>query len=344
MENTPDVPALTRNPSLRAELLTYLKQPEVLAAADRGTLNLPARFLATSATSFSPRGLARPGNRPFRALFAPSDFDRVALDGYRTVTTGAALLRRLDGATCTGCHQSRTLAGFHHLGLEDDGPRGFTLTSGMSPHLEEDLRRRNEYVSTLATGATPEEFRPIPERQGVGRGFGAPCGLGDPGFADWNCDEGLTCQKQEDSEIGVCTGKPEIGSACEYGTLTPGPRPHRDRIDALTRHECDAGHTCIKNFSGFPQGTCGAPCEETGASGACADFLDVDGFQNCLRGRKPFDDCAREFVFKTGLRSCDAEHPCRQDYVCARTSEGRDACVPPYFVYQLRLDGYPFAR
>jgi hypothetical protein len=344
MENMPDVAALERDPSLRAELLSYLKQADVLAAVDRGTLNLPERFLAKRATSFSPRGLARPDNRPFRSLFAPSDFDGVALDGYRTITTGAALLRRLDGASCTGCHQSRTLAGFHHLGLDEEGPRGFTLTSGMSPHLEDDLVRRREYVATLAGGGTPDEFRPLPERQGAGRGFGAPCGLGDRGFAEWTCDTGLTCRKQEDPEIGVCTGKPDIGAACEYGTVVPGNKPHRDRIEDLTRHACTSGHVCIKNFSGFPQGTCGSSCDEAGDAGTCAELLDVDGFQNCLRGRKPFDTCAREFVLETGLRACDAENPCRQDYVCARTAEGRDACVPPYFVYQLRLDGYPLKK
>jgi hypothetical protein len=50
-------------------------------------------------------------------------------------------------------------------------------------------------------------------------------------------------------------------------------------------------------------------------------------------------------VFRTGLRSCDASHPCRQDYVCAKgPKEGSGTCVPPYFVYQLRLDGYPLKR
>ena len=344
LENTPDVAALKRDPALRGELLAHLKRPEVLAAADRGTFTLPERFLAKNATSFSPRGLARPGNRPFRSLFAPKDFEDVELTRYDNVSSGAALLRRLDGATCTGCHQSRTLAGFHHLGLDQEGPRGFTLTSGMSPHLEAELTRRHAYVTALAAGHAPDDFRPFPERQGVGRGFGAPCGLGDPGFADWTCDAGLTCRKQEDPEIGVCVAAPAVGSACEYGTLSPGNRPDRDRIQDLTRHECAAGHTCVKNFSGFPQGTCATLCQETGDEGACADFLDVDGFQSCLRARKPFDDCAREFVVEMGLAACDAAHPCRQDYVCAKTAAGRDACVPPYFVYQLRLDGYPLKK
>jgi hypothetical protein len=74
----------------------------------------------------------------------------------------------------------------------------------------------------------------------------------------------------------------------------------------------------------------------------CGRFLDVDGYQDCLRRKLPNDQCAQRFVFDTGLRRCDAVQRCRQDYVCVRTeSEGVGACVPPYFVYNLRNDGYP---
>ena len=58
-----------------------------------------------------------------------------------------------------------------------------------------------------------------------------------------------------------------------------------------------------------------------------------------------FAGCAEKHVFGAGLRACDAENPCRQDYVCIRSrTPGVGACVPPYFVYQLRLDGYPLMR
>jgi hypothetical protein len=42
------------------------------------------------------------------------------------------------------------------------------------------------------------------------------------------------------------------------------------------------------------------------------------------------------------LPTCSAERPCRDDYECARVpgaEPGTGACVPPYFVFQLRLDG-----
>ncbi len=40
-----------------------------------------------------------------------------------------------------------------------------------------------------------------------------------------------------------------------------------------------------------------------------------------------------------GLRACDDQNPCRDDYVCARAAHG-GACLPPYFVFQLRVDGH----
>jgi hypothetical protein len=320
-----------------------LKQAAVLSDVDRGTLRLPDRFLAKRATSYAPRGLSRVHNRPFKELFREQDFADVSLEPYRTIQSPAALLRRLDGESCVGCHQSRSIAGFHHVGRDGaDTPAFNALFDGSSSHLRADLERRAVYVKAVAAGGAPDEFRPIPEKQGVGNGEGAPCGLGDRGFADWTCNEGFRCSKVEDAEVGVCLAEGALGSPCEYGTMLPNARPHRDRIGNLTKYACGAAQTCDTNFSGFPEGACSATCSARLAGGSCADFLDVDGFQNCLRSRGKFDACAEKFVFGAGLPACDGDHACRQDYVCARTrKQGVGACVPPYFIYQLRLDGYP---
>jgi hypothetical protein len=112
----------------------------------------------------------------------------------------------------------------------------------------------------------------------------------------------------------------------------------------VVKTACGAQQTCDTNFQGFPLGSCDTSCRADVPSRACSDFLDVDGFQNCLRGRLPLEQCSEQHVFKTGLRSCDAKSPCRQDYVCVRGEGATGACVPPYFVYQLRLDGYPLPR
>ena len=344
MENMPDVPRLTRNGALRAALLEELSRPEVLSAIDRGTLQLDSRFLATAASSFSPRGLGRLGNRPFSELFGEDAFRALDLSGYENIRSPAALLRRLDSASCVGCHQSKSIAGFHHVGQDDVDVAPFNaLFTGSSSHLIADLERRRHYVAALAAGEVPDERRPSPERQGGGAEEGAPCGLGDPGFAAWQCAPGFECTKVEDPVVGTCLKTGMLGAPCEYGTLRVSAVAHRDQVEGVSQHACGSGQACSTNFSGFSEGACTTTCGQRGAS--CADFLDVDGFQNCLRGRETFAACASRFVEPVGVPSCDAEHPCRQDYVCARTQNpAAGACIPPYFVYQLRLDGYPLKR
>jgi hypothetical protein len=346
MENMPDVAALAKSPSLRSDLLAHLKKAEVLEDIDQGTLTLPERFLANKAVSVAPRGLSRVHNRPFRKLFDEGDFAGIALDAYQTIRSPAALLRRLDAASCVGCHQSRSIAGFHHVGLDPaETPTFNALLSGSSSHLNGDLARRRAYVEALASGAAVDEFRPFPERQGADGKEGAPCGLGDTGFAGWTCATGFTCTRVEDPEVGICLAEAVIGAPCEYGTMTKNARPHRDQISALESHACGPAQMCDTNFQGFPQGACSGRCDSRIPGASCADFLDVDGFQNCLRSKLPFDRCARDFVLAVAAAECDSQRACRQDYVCARTrKDGAGACLPPYFVYQLRLDGYPIMR
>ena len=343
MENMPDVEALLRDASLRADLLAHLRSTEALEALDRGTLALPDRYLTTHATSVAPRGSTRTNNRPFARIFNADDFADLDLGGYQTIQSPRALLRRLDGASCTGCHQSRSIAGFHHVGRDpEDAPAWRSLLSGSSTHLEADLERRRAYVAAVANGARPDEFRPIPERQGIPGVEGAPCGLGDPGFADWTCADGLACLALEDDEIGICASEPGLGSPCELGTPVPHDVPHRERVRAMSRRPCGQQQHCNPNIAGFPLGFCTSSCADVGPDGACAAFLDVDTFQACLRASYPSEICASQYVLDVGVPACNRDHPCRQDYVCARTeTQGRGACVPPYFVFPLRLDGYP---
>ncbi|HEU5074420.1 MAG TPA: hypothetical protein VFU02_09610, partial [Polyangiaceae bacterium] len=345
MENMPDVARLGRDAGLRAELLAFLRKPTTLQTVDAGVLQLPDRFLARRAISVAPRGLARPANRPFRQLFAPSDFADLDLGGTRTLRSGVALLRRLDGHSCVGCHQSRSIAGFHHVGNDSEStPDYAALHSGLSAHLQAELVRREDYVGALARGDHPEEFRPIPERQGLGAEHGAPCGLGDSGLSEWSCAAGFRCVALEDREVGACFAEGSLGAPCEYGEMLARGRSASDRVTNVTRRACGAAMACATNFSGFPQGSCDTSCSSEVPDRACSDFLDVDGFQNCLRSRQPVAECARKHVFETGLRACDAARPCRQDYVCARVTPEQGACLPPYFVYPLRLDGYPLRR
>ena len=54
-----------------------------------------------------------------------------------------------------------------------------------------------------------------------------------------------------------------------------------------------------------------------------------------------FGDCIKRNSTPAAVRSCDEARPCRDDYVCARSASGTGACMPPYFLFQLRVDGHP---
>ncbi|NUO54231.1 MAG: hypothetical protein HOV80_35745 [Polyangiaceae bacterium] len=343
MENMPDVAALSKDAALRDELIAYLRTPEALAAIDEGTLRVPERFLATSARSVSPRGLTRGGNRPFSEVLSEKDVQGFDLSKYSSIGSPKALLRRLDGLSCVGCHQSRSIAGFHHVGNDKKtDPAWSSLVRGSSTHLIADLDRRRAYVEAVASRKKPEERRPAAEAQGQDGGFGAPCGLGDPGFASLRCGSGFTCVKLEDPDVGVCLDDQPVGGPCEVGTMLPGASPKKDYVRALERRSCGPSLGCSPNINGFPLGACAATCKDVGDSGRCIDFVDIDGLQACLRVGKEAAWCAERYVVERVDRACDAAHPCRQDFVCARTDDPeKGACVPPYFVFPLRADGYP---
>ncbi|WP_434045004.1 MULTISPECIES: hypothetical protein [Sorangium] len=62
--------------------------------------------------------------------------------------------------------------------------------------------------------------------------------------------------------------------------------------------------------------------------------------EGCLARGTLFTECLSRHVAPAGLRRCSTEEPCREDYVCARTGSGESACIPPYFLFQLRVDGH----
>ena len=350
LANTPDVARLRKQPALLAELTTWLRDPATLARIDAGTAVLPAHLAATRASSLSPRGLARRANRPFLQLLPAPALAKLqpALDlgGRSTIATPAALLRRLDDFTCMGCHQSRGLAGFHLLGVDAPGQPD-ALAVAASPHLLADLARRRAIVASFADGGSPELSRPPSDRAARGdSGPGAHCGLGDPGFASWTCDPGLTCVAHDapadDASVGVCVAATaQVGDACEHGAIRPNPDPRRDRLPGARQSACAEGSVCNTSPVGFPGGMCTADCGSLPAGATCGAIAILRDFNACLARRTPFPRCLADNVTPAGLRACDDATPCRDDYICARTPSGAGACIPPYFLFQLRVDGHP---
>ncbi|WP_437279109.1 hypothetical protein WME90_00710 [Sorangium sp. So ce375] len=347
LENTPDVARLSRDRAQRERLRAWLSAPENLARLDNGTALLPEEFLATKALSATPHGLARRANRPFRVLFEPRDFAGLDFGRLSRVRSPEGLLRRLDQMTCPGCHQSGSVAGFHLLGQEPPGRVHDALFTVESAHLAGDLPRRRAVVEAIARGAAPDYEVPYPERgDGTRGGYGARCGLGDPSFADWGCGEGLVCSAydaplEDRATVGVCLpATPEVGDPCQVGAVVAHADPHRDRASPPQEGACPLAAVCNTSPVGFPGGMCTGSCVGLPEEGVCGAIAVLDPFNRCLARGTVFTECLSRHVTPAGLRRCSGEAPCREDYVCARTSSGEGACIPPYFLFQLRVDGH----
>jgi hypothetical protein len=342
LENTPDVARLRADPKLRQQLLVWLRTSDALRGADQGTVRLPDEFLATVATSVAPHGLARARNRPMSALFEPKDFDGMALAGSETFASAEGLLRRLDGLSCPGCHQTRSVAGFHFLGDDDASRRADVIAVPHSPHFEEDRGRRVHYFAEMLLGRTPDERRPPAERMGGGE-YGAHCGLlPNSDYARWGCDAGLSCQRLGDDEVGVCL--PEArgpGDVCEVGRMNPSFDARRDSMRLESVSTCPSGF-CERNGVGFPSGMCSGGCDDLPPSATCGNIAILDAFNTCLARQTPFEQCILDASRPGALRKCSLAEPCREDYVCARLPSGEGGCIPPYFLFQMRVDGHVF--
>ena len=327
-----------------------------VAAIDAGSALVPEKFLATRAVSVSPRGLLHLANRPFSRYFSDpaTAFREVALATARLTKTPELLLRRLDEGTCVGCHQSRGVAGFHLLGEERDRARTFNaLAVGHSPHLAAELPWRAEVLAAALRDRAP---RPRPfsgHMEGAGVA-GADCGL-DGGFASWTCAPGLVCRDLQKGSLGVCVtqGGGGPGDPCESVTTQPSTRPEgatvtRDAPDpscpAVTKD--NAGRPfCAPNWLGFTGGMCSAYCAHSGEihGGAVCAPLPTEGYESdCFYSQEPVERCLRRHFVLALVATCDAHRACRDDYACTRVvgaPEGVGACVPPYFVFQVRVDG-----
>lgn len=346
LENTIDVERLQKNAALRSELATWLRDPASLRAIDDGVPVVPEKFLSRRAVSVTPHGLARRANRPYRTLFDPNPFRDVDLSQYVTIRSPAALVRRLDALSCPGCHQSRSIAGFHLLGVEAESDRVDAVQVPMSPHFHSELERRRDYVLAVARGETPDERRPPPERGSKDDGIGAHCGLGDPGFTAWTCAAGLRCTSLSDDEVGECVTAeaPSVGDPCEHGPVTVSTNPKRDRIRLSAPVACAGARVCEANSVGFPNGMCAGACDALPEGARCGGIPLLAEFNGCLARGVSFERCIAENTRPGALRACGFHTPCRDDYVCARqgaASDGAGVCMPPYFLFQLRVDGHP---
>ncbi|MDF2692538.1 MAG: hypothetical protein K0S65_921 [Labilithrix sp.] len=350
LENTPreDLDA-NEQKALASWITTNVK------GIDQGTAKLPGQFLAPKTTSVSPKGLARGQNRPFAVYFGKEGerLPEIDLGGASLATTKTALVRRLDTMTCNGCHQSQGVAGFHALGTDRKETSDVNaLIDGVSAHSRAQLVFRKEDLASLARGSMA--LAPIPfAEKGSNGGYGTACGLGDPGFASWKCDAGFTCSDHNGDDLGICVsaGKREAGEACEEADVSFSADPHADKVTMGPVLACElpggrAGR-CVRsggNPGGFPTGMCSGSCTNLGkVEGDAICGLSVPtGFNDCIGRGGPFAECVAGGS-KQYRKACSADAPCGPDYVCSAVPNappGVGACLPPYFIFQARVDGH----
>ena len=88
---------------------------------------------------------------------------------------------------------------------------------------------------------------------------------------------------------------------------------------------------------------CSGPCDPKDPNGTCGGIAILSDFNSCLAAKKPFGECLAKHTRPGNLRTCSAQQACRDDYICAQAEgrpEGQGACIPPYFLFQMRVDGH----
>ena len=238
LENQIDRDRILADENLKRDFKAWVLHPRHFAQLDRGTLLLPEQFVAKGAITETPAGFAPSSQQPTfgltegegaNAVFTKTDIvtalekaasNGVALQNIRSV---GGFERRLNDLTCSGCHQTRGIGGFHFPGVDwmAAKPSNSTVVPA-SPHFFGDQIRRRDILDALASGKKPDYSRGFPSRPQLrgntelagteySDGWGAHCYQQRPKTADndasfraWTCAKGLACQVSGDSRMGMC--------------------------------------------------------------------------------------------------------------------------------------------
>ena len=241
LENQIDRERILADAKLKREFKAWLLDPAHFRELDRGTILIPPEFLATGAIAATPVGFAASNLQPAFGLvqgdgaaadpvFKESDVVaalKKATEGgtaLQNIRSLAGFERRLNDMTCSGCHQTRGIGGFHFPGVDwmAAKPSNSTVVPA-SPHSFGDQIRRRDILTAVRDGRSPDYSRGFssrPQLRGSTElagteyddGWGAHCYLQRPNAADndrsfrsWTCAEGLACQVAgQTSRMGMC--------------------------------------------------------------------------------------------------------------------------------------------
>jgi hypothetical protein len=241
LENQIDRDRILADAKLGREFKAWLLDPTHFSELDRGTVLIPDKFLATGAIAPTPVGFSASNLQPAFGLvqgdeakaepvFSENDvvaaLKKAAEDGttLQNIRSVAGFERRLNDMTCAGCHQTRSIGGFHFPGVDwmAAKPDNSTVVPA-SPHFFGDQVRRRDILTALRDGRRPDYSRGFSSRPQLrgsselagteyGDGWGAHCYVrhanaadDDKSFKSWSCAEGLACQPQGGaSRVGMC--------------------------------------------------------------------------------------------------------------------------------------------
>jgi hypothetical protein len=242
LENQIDRTRILSDDKLRREFKAWLLDPTHIAELDRGTILIPQQFLASFAIAATPVGFAPSDLQPAFGLVQGDDakatepvfgandvvaaLDQAAASGESlpNIRSVAGFTRRLNDITCSGCHQTRGIGGFHFPGVDWMAARPDNSTVvPASPHFFGDQIRRRDILTSLRDGKRPDftrGFSSRPQLRGSTEiagteyqdGWGAHCYVqgsnaadNDSSFGSWTCAEGLACQAVDKaSRMGMC--------------------------------------------------------------------------------------------------------------------------------------------
>ncbi|MDA9525193.1 hypothetical protein XI06_34035 [Bradyrhizobium sp. CCBAU 11434] len=240
LENQIDRERILADDALRHDFKAWLLEPANLREFDRGTVLIPEKYLAKAAVALTPAGLDASTLQPeFGLVEGEGNSDPVFTDNdvvgalkqaaargiaMENIRSVAGFQRRLNDVTCSGCHQTRGIGGFHFPGVDwlTEGASNATIVPA-SPHFFGDQLRRRDILTAFASGKRPDfsrGFASRPQTRGSAElagteyqdGWGAHCslqnegsGTADKSFTSWTCAKGLTCQAAAaSSRIGMC--------------------------------------------------------------------------------------------------------------------------------------------
>jgi hypothetical protein len=241
LENQIDRDRLLADKELARDFKAWLLDPAHLAELDRGTIVVPDRFLQRSAVAPTPVGFAPSKLQPAFGLVAGEDgtsnplfsendvvsaLAKAAQHGttLQNIRSAAGFERRLNDMSCSGCHQTRGIGGFHFPGVDwmAAKPSNTTVVPA-SPHFFGDQVRRRDILNAFASDKTPDfsrGFASRPQARGsielagteYDNGWGAHCYVrgakpanNDKSFGGWTCAEGLACQPPNPGlRMGMC--------------------------------------------------------------------------------------------------------------------------------------------